>query len=184
MSNKKPPFPGTKEALRDIAERMFAPSKLDVLAENVQPVLAAKMTIYGFLEQACFFMESVKKSILTSQGGIDIATTAIILESSKQVIDYALDALKNYQSIQAASRSVTKLKLAQEEAANDNAAQDDEVTAFVHNRPNMRAPAKQIRTPEPPEFPGESDGEEEEVDLIDDDSTLSPTPPPSNKKLN
>jgi hypothetical protein len=138
-------------------------SRLDILAENTEPVLAAKMTVAGFIDQAAHFLGALKNSIMASPNGLDLNTTRIFLESSKQAIEYALNAVDKYEKIRQTSRDLTKLKLAN--AANDNDI-PDEVTEFVYNHPSQ-------------------DAEREEVTLAPQEEEAPPPPrKPTDKKLN
>ncbi|TXH11666.1 MAG: hypothetical protein E6R04_01050 [Spirochaetes bacterium] len=135
-------------------------SRQDVLAENAEPVLAAKMTVAGFIDQANHFLSTLKTGIMNSTGGLDINTARLFLEASKQSVEYAINALDKYEKIRDTSRSLTKLKL--DKAANDNDV-PDEVTEFVHNRPAVS---------------------EEEIDELDQPANDHIPHKPTDKKLN
>ncbi len=143
-------------------------SRADILAENAEPVLAAKMTVAGFIDQATHFLGALKAGIMSSPNGIEIETARIFLQSSKQAVEYAMNALDKYEKIRETSRALTKLKLSK--AANDNDV-PDEVTEFVYHHPTV-----------PQDDPTELDSpkEEEEPEGI----ATSHPPNPTNKKLN
>jgi hypothetical protein len=134
------------------------------MAENVQQVLAAKMTVYGFIDQAIFFLENLKSTILSSPGGINAEGTALLLESSQQAISYALEGLSNYQKIREASRAVVKLR--KTAAANDNANEEEEEGEgedFIINRPTVSA-SKSNESIDLNDYEGEFESQDVDVD--------------------
>lgn len=148
----------------------------DILAEAAPEVLASKMTTLGFVEQATYFLEVLKKNLMSSPQGLDIPAIRLLFQSIQQTISEAEHGLDRYQEIRNMARKITKIKL-DAKPANDDGRPDggEEIYDFVPNRPTNMGP----QTKEVIHDDTEEEEEEEEKEL-----TPPPSRPPTDKKLN
>jgi NACalpha-BTF3-like transcription factor len=171
MTRKKIQPPSSLSSQTETILEKLGINREDVLAESTEEVLSAKMVVAGFIDQTMFFLENLKKTILTSPGGLDLQTTGVILTSCIQMLEHTERALTKYAFIRTASRQITKLKLAKA----SNADNDPHGDFYSHEDSSEESP-----NPENDRQEGEEE-EEEDIDLVEEQSSL---PADAKKKLN
>lgn len=167
MNDKKSPT-----SILNFLEQMGM-KREDLLAEAAPQVLASKMTVLGFVEQASYLLDLFKKNLVTSPHGLEVDSTLLLVQAIKQALSDSETGLERYREIRDMSRALTKIKLAKE-AANDNDLPDggDEVYDFITNHPKREKYTKEALPP-----------------IHEDDETDDETAPvrpssPGDKKLN
>lgn len=151
----------------------------DLLTEAAPQVLASKMTVLGFVEQASYFLDLFKKSLVTSPHGLEVDSTLLLVQAIKQALSDSETGLERYREIRDISRALTKIKLARE-SANDNDLPDagNEVYDFVPNHPKREKYAKEALPPTP------DDDDLIDDEGVDDEGVSVRQSNPGDKKLN